>query len=165
MTAEFNVLSKCFPTKSYLIDNIITSTPRFSTLDRSPWDQLIYSQDDTRIRLSSINAALDPVSYVQAISNIADETDFVRYMGLAHEFLSKTDLGQLFVMYPLTPLSVNSITSGRQKGIKASHQSKIWGIYIETARRTLEATTQLRQLDTGSLSQNFSENDRILRYK
>ena len=148
-----------------MIDNIITSNPRVSTLELSPLYQLLYSQDDTHILLSAIDATLYPVSYSQAISNIANDTDFVRSMGLAHELLSKTDLGQLFVMDPLTPLSVNSITSGRQKGIKASHQSKIWGIYIETARRTLEATTQLRQLDTGSLSQNFSENDRILRYK
>ena len=42
-------------------------------------------------------------------SNISDETDFARSMGLVHEFLSKTDLDQLFVMEPLTPLSVHSI--------------------------------------------------------
>ena len=68
-------------------------------------------------------------------------------------------------MEPLTPLSVHSITAGRQTGVKISHLSKIWGIDIETARRTLEVTTQLRQQDTGSLSRNFSTNDRMLRYK
>ena len=68
-------------------------------------------QDDTRIRLSTIFAALDPVSYAQAIRNIADETDFACSMGLAHELLSKTDSDQLFVMEPLTPLSINSITA------------------------------------------------------
>ena len=63
MAAEVNVPSDFFPAKSYLIDNIITSTPRFSTLKRAPWDQLIYSQDDTYIRLSVINADLDTASY------------------------------------------------------------------------------------------------------
>ena len=99
----------------------------------------------------AINASLYPVSYDQAISNISDETDFARSMGLAHELLNKTDSDQLFVIDPLTPLSVHSISTGRQKGVKASHLFKIWGIDIETARRTLEVTTQLRQQDTGSL--------------
>ena len=126
---------------------------------------MIYSQDDTRIQLSAIDAALDPVSYAQAIRNIADVTDFARSMGLAHELLGKTDLDQLFVMEPLTALSVHSITARRQTGVKASYLSKIWGIDIETARRTLKVTTQLRQQDTGSLLRNSSTNDRMLRYK
>ena len=67
-------------------------------------------------------------------------------------------------MEPLTPLSVHYITSGRQTGVKASHLSKIWVINIETARITLEVTTQLRQQDTRSLPQNFLTNDRILIY-
>ena len=127
-----------------MIDNIITSTPHFSTLERAPWDQLLYSQGYTHIRLSAIYAALDTVSYAQAIRNIADETDFARFVGLSHELLSKTDSDQLFVMETLTPLSVNSIAAGIQTGFKASHLSKIWVIDIETARRNLEVTTQLR---------------------
>ena len=86
-------------------------------------------------------------------------------MGLAHELLSKTDSDQLFVMEILTQFSVHSITDGRQTGVKASHLSKIWGIYIETAKRALEVTNQLKQEDTGSLSRHFSKNDCILRYK
>ena len=152
MAAEVNVLSDFFPAKSYLINNIITSTPRVSTLERAPWDHLIYSQDETCIWLPEIDAALDPVSYSQDISNISDETDFARSMGLAHRLLSKTDSDQLFVIETLTSLSVHSITAGIKKCVKASHLSKIWGIDIETARRTLEVTTQLRQQDTGSLS-------------
>ena len=125
MASEVNVLSDFFPAKSDLIDNIITSTPCFATLERAPWDQWIYYQDDTCIRLSEINSILDPVSYSQDISNSAAETEFASSMGLAHELLSKTDSDQLFVMNPLTPLSVHSITAGRQTGVKASHLSKI----------------------------------------
>ena len=76
-------------------------------------------------------------------------------MGLAHELLSKTDLYQSFVMDPFNPLSVHSITSGRQTGVKAYHLYKLWGIDIETASRTIKNTTELREQDTGSLSQNF----------
>ena len=36
MAAEVNVPSDFFPAKSYLIDNIITSTPHFDTPDRNP---------------------------------------------------------------------------------------------------------------------------------
>ena len=132
ISAEVNVPSDFFPAGLYLIDNIINSTPRFATLKCSPWDKLLYSQDDTRIRLSAIDADLDPVSYAHDIINIAEETNFVRSMGLVHELLSKTDLDKLFVMNPLTPFSVHSITAGRQTGVKASHLSKIWRIDIET---------------------------------
>ena len=90
MVAEVNVPSDFFPAESYLIDNIITYTPRFATLERAPRNQLIYSWDDNRFWLSAIDDALYPVSHVQAIRNIADDTDFSRSMGLAHELLSKT---------------------------------------------------------------------------
>ena len=85
-------------------------------------------------------------------------------MGLAHKLLGKTDLDQLFVMVHLYPLYVHSITAGRQTGVKESHLYKIWGIGKETAMRNIEVTTQLRQQDTGSLSQNLSTNDCMLRY-
>ena len=162
MAAEVNVPSDFFPVKLDLIDNIITSIPRFDTLKRAPWDPLPYSQDDTCIRLSAITATLYPVFYAQSISNISDDTDFACYMGLARELLSKNVSYQLCVMDPLTTLSVHYITPGRQTGVKASHLSKIWGIDIQTARITLKVTTQLRQQDTGSLSQNFSTNDSML---
>ena len=98
MALEFNVLSEFFPAESDLIDNIITSTPWFAALEHAPWYQLLYYQDDTCIRLSTINVTLDPISYAQVISNIADETDFARSMVLAYELLSKTDLDELFVI-------------------------------------------------------------------
>ena len=97
MISEVNVTSDFFPAESYMIDNIITSTPCFATLERATWYQLLYSQDDTRIWLSTIDASLYPVSYTQAISNVVYETDFARSRGLAHELLNKTDSDQLFL--------------------------------------------------------------------
>ena len=84
MAAEVIVPSDLFPAESDLIDNIITFTPRFATLEKSQWVKFLYYQDETRICLSAINYALYPVSYAQAISNTSDETDFARSMGLAH---------------------------------------------------------------------------------
>ena len=130
MTAEVIVPSDLFPAELDIIDNIITSTLSVATRERNLWDQLIYSRDDIHIRLSAIDATLDLVSYAQDIRNITDENDFARSMGLAHEFLSKTNLDQLFVMKPLIPLFVHSITSVRQTSVKAYHLSKIWGIDI-----------------------------------
>ena len=86
---------------------------------------MIYYQDENPIRISTINDDLDPVSYAQAISNIADETDFALSMGLAHELLSKTYLDKLFVMEPLTQLSVHYLTAGIQTCVKTSHLYKI----------------------------------------
>ena len=44
MASEVNVPSDFFPAEPDLIDNIITSTPRFATLELAPWDKLLYSQ-------------------------------------------------------------------------------------------------------------------------
>ena len=68
-------------------------------------------------------------------------------------------------MEPLTPFSVHYITSGIQTGVKEYHLYKIWVIDIETSRRTIKVTTQLRQQDTGSLSLNFLTNDFMIIYK
>jgi hypothetical protein len=50
--------------------------------------------------------------------------------------------------------------------VDAEHLSKIWKIDLETAQRTLEVTTQ-RQKNTplGTLTTNYSTNNRMLRYK
>ena len=88
MAAKVNFPSDFLPTKSYLIDNIIIFTPRFATLEHAPWDKCPYYQDDTYIWMYAINTALDTVSYAQAISNIADDTDFALSMGLSHQLLS-----------------------------------------------------------------------------
>ena len=112
--------------------------------------------------MSVIDASLYTISYDEAINNIADDTDLARSMGLAHELLSKTNSDQLFVIEPLTPFYVHYIDAGRKTGVKASHLSKIWRIDIKTAGRTIKVTTQLRQQDNVSLSQNFSTNDCII---
>jgi hypothetical protein len=50
--------------------------------------------------------------------------------------------------------------------VDALHLSKIWKIDLDTAKRTLEVTTQRRKnTPLGALTKNYSTNDRMLRYK
>ena len=51
-------------------------------------------------------------------------------------------------------------------GVTAEQLSKVWRISEETAKRTLNVTTQLNKQDANaSLSRRFGTNDRMLRYK
>jgi hypothetical protein len=53
-----------------------------------------------------------------------------------------------------------------RKDVDAAHLSKIWRIDIESAKRTLDITTQHRKHQAvPSLSRNYATNDRMLRYK
>jgi len=50
--------------------------------------------------------------------------------------------------------------------VDAEHLAKVWRIDLETARRTLDATTQSRTYTANeNLPRNFGTNDRMLRYK
>ena len=65
------------------------------------------------------------------------------------------------------PQTVASITSGiRKPCIQAAKLAENWGIGLETATRTVEATTQrgLRTILHNTLSRRFRTNDRQLRY-
>ena len=57
-------------------------------------------------------------------------------------------------------------TVGKAKGVSPDHLSKIWSIDTETAKRTIDVTTQLLKHEgSDHLSQRYSTNDRMLRYK
>ena len=59
-----------------------------------------------------------------------------------------------------------SATAGKSKGVSAEYLSKIWCIDIDTARRTINSTTQrLRREDPDHLRRQYATNDRMLRYK
>lgn len=54
----------------------------------------------------------------------------------------------------------------KPRGVNAEHLSKVWKIDVESARRTLEATSQHNtRTDNPKLSRNYGTNDRMLRYK
>lgn len=50
--------------------------------------------------------------------------------------------------------------------VNAEHLAKVWRIDVESAKRTLDVTTQHRKnTATPTLARNYSTNDRMLRYK
>jgi hypothetical protein len=63
-------------------------------------------------------------------------------------------------------MDIAAMRAGKTKGVNPVDLAKVWRIDVEAARRSIEVTTQLKQQDTdGSLSRNFSTNDRMLRYR
>jgi hypothetical protein len=55
---------------------------------------------------------------------------------------------------------IQATMAGRPNGVTAKHLSKVWKIDYQTAKRTIEVTTQLRQHEAdASLSRNYSTND------
>jgi hypothetical protein len=66
----------------------------------------------------------------------------------------------------LDEIFVSSTFGKKKHGIDAEHLSKIWRIDLETAKRTLEVTTQSKQhVPNPKLAKNYTTNDRMLRYK
>ena len=68
--------------------------------------------------------------------------------------------------YDLDDIMVSAVHVGKNKNIKANHLSKIWRIDEDTARKTIDITSQhcMRKSDP-KLSRNYGTNDRMLRYK
>jgi hypothetical protein len=65
-----------------------------------------------------------------------------------------------------TNADIKAAMAGKPNGVTAKHLSKVWKIDVDTAKRTIDVTTQLRQHDAdASISRNYSTNDRMLRYK
>ena len=66
----------------------------------------------------------------------------------------------------LDDIMVSASHARRPKGIDAFHLSKIWRIYLDSAKQTLEVTSQhSTRSDNPTLYHNFGTNNRILRYK
>ena len=75
-----------------------------------------------------------------------------------------TDVGALFE--DSTIVKVSAVHAEQPKGVKPVDLAKVWRINVETARRPIDITTQLKQQETdGNLSRNLSTNDRVLRYR
>ena len=85
-------------------------------------------------------------------------------VGSTTTHIGLTDFGALFEDSTIVKILVVHVE--RPKGVKPDDLAKVWWINVETARRTLEITTQLKQQYTDvNLSHNFSTNDRMLRYR
>ena len=66
----------------------------------------------------------------------------------------------------LDDIMVRADHASRPNGIDASHLSKIWIIDLDSAKQTLEVTSQHRTRSKNpTLYSNFGTNYRMLRYK
>ena len=67
--------------------------------------------------------------------------------------------------YDIDFFSIDAMHADPPKGVNAEHLSKVWRIDLETAKQTLDVTTQLCKRTTDpTLSHNYSTNDRMLQY-
>ena len=143
--------------------------------------------DDVAATISAITStshilSADCNSFEDKINNAAAISDFKMSIGSTNTVPPTED--PLFspgpVSFQFDPDDLNSIIDeisspgaivktamvGSPTGVTAKHLSKVWKIDIETAKRTIEVTTQLRQHEAdASLSRNYSTNDRMIRYK
>ena len=64
------------------------------------------------------------------------------------------------------PRSIEATIQSKRKGITPDALMKVWKINWDAAERTLNCTTQLKKQDAATgISQRFSTNDRMLRYR
>ena len=85
-----------------------------------------------------------------------DSTDMLDYL------YANSTRGNIY----LNDIMISATHAIRPTVIEASHLFKIWRIGLDSAKRTLEVTSQhIRRSNNPTLSRNFETNDRILRYK
>lgn len=89
---------------------------------------------------------------------LVDDSEQVLLDDLYHQSVN----GQL----DLDDKMVSALDAGVINGVTPSHLSKIWRIDADTAKRTIDITSQrLVRMDNPKLSRNYGTNDRMLRYK
>ena len=85
-------------------------------------------------------------------------------VGSTTTHIGLTDIGALFE--DPTIVEVSAVHTEQPNGVKSVDIAKVWRINVDTVRRTLVITTQLKQQEMdGNLSRNFSTNNRMLRYR
>ena len=128
------------------------------------WYGIPSDQYQVGIHLSSINPTLDPITFAQSLINREAQLKFGMLVGSTTTHIGLTDVGALFEDPTIS--EVSEVHAERPKVVKTVDLAKVWRINVQTARRTLEITTQLKQQETyGNLSCNFFTNDRMLRYR
>ena len=79
-----------------------------------------------------------------------------------YDLYAEATKGNIYLDY----IVVSAVHASRPKGIDASHLSKIWIIYLDSEKRTLEVTSHhSTRSDNSTLSHNFGTNYCMLQYK
>lgn len=171
-------------TESSTIDsnlNVDDTSLFISDTKRPTWDQCPSPQDIVSSVLQDVSNTLDPYSLAHALDIRGKHGRFTASVGSTIS-LEKEYLFPELIFLPtnnpkITPptfddeidhdlFSIHATSAKDSKGVKADHLSKIWKIDLQSAKRTLDVTTQLvKHTADPSLSRNYSTNDRMLRYK
>ena len=148
------------------------------------WHGLQASEYEVRNKLALVNAVLDPVLFAKAVHNEAAISKFKMSIG-STSALPPDEVDDLWYDEPLTfQVDLNDLKSSlidfeeqmgksnvaavgtSSRGVSPEHLSKLWGIDVETARKTIDITSQHCKHDhPDHLRRQYSMNDRMLRYK
>ena len=141
-------------------------------------------EDEVITNLALVNLVLDPVLFAEAVHNEEAISKFKMSIG-STSALSPDEVDDLWCDEPLTfKVDLNDIKSslmdleeqiGKSNvaavrtssiGVSPEHLSKVWGLYVETVRKTIDITSQYCRHDhPDHLRRQYSTNDWMLRYK
>ena len=130
--------------ESQLISDRVDEALHYNDRNEMPdWYGIPSNQYQIRIHLSSVNTTLYPITFAHSLSNQAAQSKFGMSAGSTTTHIGLTDVGALFE--EPTIVEVSAIHAERPKVVKPVDLAKLWRIGVETACRTLEITTQLKQ--------------------
>jgi len=139
--------------ESQCIDEISSAAGNLmDKADRPDWDNGPVEVNQSAAVLGSISSVLDPSSLASALSERGEIGRFMASIGSTNavdcEYLfdiadgSDTNEPICIGEIDLDPYFVSTAHAERPKGVSAEQLSKVWRIDLETAKRTLEVTTQ-----------------------
>ena len=141
-------------------------------IEEPSWDNLPLVENEVGIQLSSVSSTLDPGTFA---SNLNERLAYSKFGMSVGSMNGATEIDDdLFIDEPTMgnielsnmEANIDATHAETPKGISPKELAKVWRIDLETAKKTLEVTSQRRKHDgNSSLSRNISTNDRMLRYK
>ena len=146
------------------IDNVMES-PVVPGVSAELWDE--HTESDPWIRgeinsvLGAISSTLDPFTFA---NDLMDRLAFSKF-GMACGSVT-CDVPSATPSDDPDYADVFAAHAEPSKGVSAEYLSKIWRIDMQTAKRTLDATSQrCKRAEDPTLARNYPTNDRMLRYK
>ena len=149
------------------IDAVIASSAIAAISNKPDHEDILkFSDNPGRVEVASVSTVLDPAIFLELLNAKAAEAQF----GQAAGAMFKPDDACGLFEESIADLQVAAISASKAsagathaappKGVSAETISKVFRVDHETAKKTLDANTQLNRLDsTSSLSRNFSTNN------
>ncbi len=164
-----------FDEESHIDATIATSEVDLSTGESNFEDTLLFKADPIRAQVADASCVLDPITFQASLNATIAKSKFAEAIGST----SYDDHGcELFatvqrihgeiqaIFAEATTANASATHAAPPKGISPEILSKVFRIDHDTARRTIDVTTQFNRRDpNSSISRNFSTNDRAQRYR